>query len=309
MKPLTAPEIVKELDRHIASQEQAKRTLAVALRNRWRRQRAEACLPDDPFVHHFLIAGPRGAGKSEIVRRAAQAIDAPFLQLHALQLTDETSVDAPIRAIIDTLLDGTSHDDPRAEVERAGVILIEGIDHWPVDDDDEDGYGRFRQAVLRFATTPVLETRRGHISTRDLMMFATGSVVTGRSTDIPPDLQYAFPGRIELDPLCEGDLLRILTNPETSPATSYAALLATEGLQVTFSPAALGVIASKCAELNRGVEDIGARRLTDVIEMVLDDLLFDPASALTTHLVIDESYVSSRLDGGPEDDDLDDFIL
>lgn len=304
MKPLTAPDIVRQLDRYIASQDQAKRDVAVALRNRWRRQRAGVCLPDGVFPNHFLIAGPRGSGKSELVRRVALAIEAPFLRIHALQLTN-----GPFDTIMDALLDSTEHEDPRAEVERAGIILIEGLDHWPSADENDDDFSRVRQALLQFAITPVLETSQGTIATRDLMLFATGSVVSGRSADVPPELLYTFPGRIELDPLGEEDLLQILTNPETSPTTGYAALLATEGLQVTFSPDALATIACECAELNRRVEDFGAHRLADVLETVLDDLLYDPTTAQAEHLVIDETYVASRLDDGPDDDDLDDFIL
>jgi ATP-dependent protease HslVU (ClpYQ) ATPase subunit len=318
MKALRPPEIVEALDHHIVGQASAKRAIAVAIRNRWRSQQAMIPESREFTVYRYLVAGPRGVGKSQTIQQAALAVDAPFVRVSALQLaatgTGSLAAEAVAEALVEAALGERPIEDvdlARKQAEQEGIILIDGLDRWvsTTEDQDDERLETAQRSLYRLAGATHLETRYGRFSTHDIMMFATGNLTTGRQADLPLDLQILFPKRIDLQGLSDCDLLHILSNPESSPVNDYVALLETEGLHLQFTTGALEAIAAEASELNRKIDDIGARRLAEVIETVLDELLYDDASAPRPAVVIDKQYVQARMVVEREDEDLDDFIL
>ena len=130
-----------------------------------------------------------------------------------------------------------------------------------------------------------------------------------RPSDLIPELQGRFPIRVELDPLTVEDFRRILTEPESALLKQYQALLATEGVNISFQEDGIGEIAEVAAQINERAEDIGARRLHTILEKVLEELLFDAPDLEDKNWTIDREYVKRMLEGIIEDEDLSRFIL
>jgi ATP-dependent HslUV protease ATP-binding subunit HslU len=137
----------------------------------------------------------------------------------------------------------------------------------------------------------------------------TGDLTAFRPANLPVDLQTLFPRRIELEGLTRDDLLQILNNRTEAPVLDYVELLRTEGLLVSFTDDGLEAIADEAGELNHRIEDVGARRLAEVIEVVLDDLLYEDADGSRPDVTIDAAYVADRMAADKDDEDLEDFIL
>lgn len=311
MKPLTAPEIVAELDRVIIGQERAKRAVAVALRNRWRLQRAHLSDRDDS-LHHYLLGGPRGVGKSTLALHAARAIDAPIARISALDLARNGAVEKLFDALIEeTALQVGDTERAEQEIERSGILLIDHLELAVAvsDENREDRSTSSQHPLHHIMHAKQVSTRYGTTCTGHMLIFATINQLSGNPGDLTPDIQTYFPRRIELDSLNEDDLLNIVTNTETPPARYYATLLASEGLTVQFSPTGLHAVAREADELNRRIEDIGARRIALVVEHVLDELLFNPAGVPGSTITIDDDYVSARMMVDGDDEDLTDLIL
>lgn len=311
MKPLTAPEIVAELDRVIIGQERAKRAVAVALRNRWRVQRAH--LSDrDNSLRRYLLGGPRGVGKSTLALQAARAIDAPIARISAQDLARKGAVEKVFEGLIE---ETASHigdtERARQELERSGILLIDHLELAVAvsDDNREDRPTSSQHPLHHIMNAKQVSTRYGTTCTNHLLIFATINQLSSNPGDLAPEIQTYFPRRIELDSLNEDDLLNIVTNTETSPARYYAALLAADGLTVQFTPAGLHAVAREADELNRRIDDIGARRIALVVEHVLDELLFNPAGAPGSTITIDDDYVTARMMVDGDDEDLTDLIL
>ena len=102
---MTPQEIVAELDKHIVGQNQAKRAVAIALRNRWRRQQVQGDLRAEITPKNILMIGPTGVGKTEIARRLARLADAPFIKVEATKFTEVGYVGKDVDAIIRDLAD------------------------------------------------------------------------------------------------------------------------------------------------------------------------------------------------------------
>lgn len=318
MKPLTPPEIVAQLDRSIVGQERAKRDLAVAIRNRWRAQQTCLCAREDAAERRYLISGPRGSGKSALLRLAAQTIDVPFTSVSALQLVGPGAPERALEELLGSLIESVL---PRFETQEAAVdhvsasamIAIDGVDRLypagPPDDGRDDRLEAAQQAFQLLLSAPSFNTRFGEIPVGNILMFAASQTPAARLGEPWPDLSALFPRRIELDSLTDDDLRAILANEHASPIQHYLALLATEGLTLRFTHDALEAIAAEAGEQDRKTDDIGARRLSTVIEWVLDDLLFDPSSAPGADVTIDAGYVSARTTVDGDDEDLADFIL
>lgn len=318
MKPLTPPQIVQALDETVIGQTEAKQAVAVAIRNRWRSQQAGVPVPEDLPLYRYLVTGPRGAGKSMLIRQAAEVIGAPFTRVSAAQLAAHRSSEAAASAVVEALVESAKHtgEDTCAAIEavrRAGIILIDDLQHWfhPGTDEDEDT-GRpeaIARAVYRLAALPEHTTRYGQISLDEVLIFATGPLMAGKLADLSPDLQSLFPRRVDLEGLTEEDLLSILSSRAASPMHYYTALLAADGVCVTCSQDGMEAIASEAADQNRRGDDIGAHRLAQVIETVLDDVFYSGVESSGTHVTIDAAYVNQRLAVEADDEDLEDFIL
>jgi ATP-dependent HslUV protease ATP-binding subunit HslU len=445
---LTPARIVEELDRYIVGQRDAKRAVAVALRNRWRRQHVEGELRDEIAPKNIIMIGPTGVGKTEIARRLARLARAPFLKIEASKFTEvgyvgrdvdsivrdlvEVSVklvrdeeaakvrprakDAAEERVLDLLLprgggrgftdrpgepatgDATREklramlrdgrlDDREVEIEttddsnplmsvlggqpgidesalsglkdmfgafgrktkrqklrvpqawralteqevdklidhdaltreavsraeNAGIVFLDELDKIASGRDGRHGIDVSREGVQR-DLLPIVEgstvtTKYGPIRTDHVLFIAAGAFHMSKPSDLIPELQGRFPIRVELTPLAAEEFVRILTEPQNALTRQYAALLATEGVTIEWTPDAITEIARIAAEVNQRTHDIGARRLHTVLERLLDDLLYNAPDIGKQTIPITPTYVRERLGALVADEDLTRYIL
>jgi ATP-dependent HslUV protease ATP-binding subunit HslU len=450
---LTPRQIVQELDRHVVGQAAAKRAVAIALRNRIRRQR----LPPDEAAEitpkNILMIGPTGVGKTEIARRLAKLSKSPFVKVEASKFTEvgyvgrdvesivrdlvasavetvrqEKLVEVRARAeqnveerLLDVLLPAPSADESQQNPEaqeaarharerfqqtrekfrtqlRAGaleersvdvevrekntptfqILSSQGVEEMDVqlkdllpglfggktrrrtlplkdarqlllqeeqgrllDNDQisllaieraqssgiifideidkiagrEGGHGPdvSREGVQR-DLLPVVEgttvsTKYGPVRTDHVLFIAAGAFHVSKPSDLIPELQGRFPIRVELQPLGEADLLRILTEPRSALVKQYQALLSTEGVRLEFADGALAEIARLAAQVNRQTENIGARRLATILESLLDESSFQAPEGGASLVRFEAEDVRNKLQALVQDQQLSRFIL
>jgi ATP-dependent HslUV protease ATP-binding subunit HslU len=440
---MTPQEIVSELDNHIVGQPAAKRAVAIALRNRWRRQQVEEKLRTEITPKNILMIGPTGVGKTEIARRLARLADAPFIKVEATKFTEvgyvgkdvdsiirdlaeiavkqtRESESAKVRAraedaaedrILDVLLppargaDGATpaldgpnptrqafrkklrehqlddkeieldlaetrapleimgpagmeemteqlrgmfgqlgggkrktrklkiaealrllideeaaklvnEDEIRTEAvtnaEQNGIVFIDEIDKVATRSEAQ-GSDVSRQGVQR-DLLPLVEgtavtTKYGVVRTDHMLFIASGAFHLSKPSDLIPELQGRFPIRVELQSLSVQDFESILTQTRASLVKQYQALLATEGVTLDFTPEGVNRLATIAFEVNERTENIGARRLSTVMERLLDEVSFDAARIEGQTIRIDAAYVDQRLAALSHDEDLSRFIL
>jgi ATP-dependent HslUV protease ATP-binding subunit HslU len=432
MSQLTPREIVAELDRHIIGQDAAKKAVAIALRNRWRRQQVDMPLRDEIVPKNILMIGPTGCGKTEIARRLARLADAPFIKVEATKFTEvgyvgrdvdsiirdllETSIAmirqrqhkevrerAEINAenrVLDALVGSTSSEETRRKfremlregklaekeieievadnsspvsgfdfpgghmgminitdmlgkamggrtktrkmrvdesydvllteeseklldeekviaeaiktVENHGIVFIDEIDKVAARNDVRGGEVS-REGVQR-DLLPLIEgttvtTKHGTVKTDHILFITSGAFHMAKPSDLLPELQGRLPIRVELNPLTEADMLRILTEPEASLIKQYTALMATEGAQVTFEEEAVKELAKLATRFNREVENIGARRLHTIMEKLMEEVSFHAPDVESMTLVVDAAYVQQHIGEMSKSKDLSKFIL
>jgi len=447
MKELTPRQIVAELDRYIVGQEAAKRAVAIAIRNRWRRQQLPQDLRKDVTPKNIIMIGPTGVGKTEIARRLAELVGAPFLKVEATKYTEVGYVGRDVESMIrdlteiavgmvkqrkrklveteatqrvterlldllfphssvwepdaaednerrqrtrekmrakleagdfedrkvelqvesksspiqilgaaglsmeqmeselqsmfdrilpkgqqrrevtvrearrilleqeaEALIDKQSVQDEAVElVENHGIIFIDEIDKVAGSGSGGHGPDVSRQGVQR-DLLPVVEgttvnTRQGPVRTDHILFIAAGAFHVSKPSDLMPELQGRFPIRVELTDLTRDDFLRILTEPKHSLTRQYAALLATEGVQLELTPSAIETIADIAYEVNRTTQNIGARRLHTVLEKVVESVSFDAPDLPRKEVVIDAGYVREKLMPLLQREDVSKFIL
>ncbi|MCC6008135.1 MAG: ATP-dependent protease ATPase subunit HslU [Rhodobacteraceae bacterium] len=435
MTDLTPREIVSELDRFIIGQKDAKRAVAVALRNRWRRNRLEPGLREEVLPKNILMIGPTGVGKTEISRRLARLARAPFLKVEATKFTEVGYVGRDVDSIIRDLLEqsivmtreamreevqarahaaaeervidalagpdsreGTREmfrrklrdgvlDDKEIEldiadpspsmpafempgmpgggagmmnigellgkalggrttrrrvmvrdshalllteeadklldaeavtraaieaVEQNGIVFIDEIDKVCARAETR-GADVSREGVQR-DLLPLIEgtsvsTRHGQVRTEHILFIASGAFHVARPSDLLPELQGRLPIRVELGALTEGDFVAILTDTDNALTRQYQALLATEGVEVVFTPDGIAAIARLAAEVNRAVENIGARRLYTVMERVFEELSFAAPDRAGTRVEVDDAYVEAHLGALARSADISRYVL
>ncbi|MBH1987418.1 MAG: ATP-dependent protease ATPase subunit HslU [Burkholderiales bacterium] len=438
---LTPQDIVTELDRHIVGQPQAKRAVAIALRNRWRRQQVDATLRSEITPKNILMIGPTGVGKTEIARRLARLADAPFIKVEATKFTEVGYVgkdvdtiirdlvemaikeerqrqmvakraqaeDAAEERILDVLVPPPRHelgqaqpdntarqvmrkrlregtlderdidielsdakaaavdiispsgmeemadqlrglfaqvgkqqrksrkvtvaqarqqlieeeaarlvneDDIRAlaleRTEQNGIVFIDEIDKVASRGEGHNAEVS-RQGVQR-DLLPLVEgttvsTKHGMVRTDHILFIASGAFHLSKPSDLIPELQGRFPIRVELSSLSVDDFEAILTQPAASLIKQYQALLAAEGVSLSFQPEAIRRLAQIACDVNERTENIGARRLATVMERLLEDLSFHAPGMSGVAHEVDAAEVDRRLGELSRNEDLSRFIL
>jgi ATP-dependent HslUV protease ATP-binding subunit HslU len=440
---MTPQEIVSELDRHIVGQRAAKRAVAIALRNRWRRQQVDDKLRGEITPKNILMIGPTGVGKTEIARRLANLADAPFIKVEATKFTEVGYVGKDVDAIVRDLADmavkrereaamqrqraraedaaeervldalvpapragfgleaGAASDstarqvmrkrlregalddkeieievaEPRtgleimappgmeemaeqmkslfsqmggvrrkarklkiaeamklladeeaaklvnddeikaralANAENNGIVFIDEIDKI-ASRSDVGGADVSRQGVQR-DLLPLVEgttvsTKYGMVKTDHILFIASGAFHLSKPSDLIPELQGRFPIRVELAPLSVDDFEAILTSTHASLLKQYQALLATEGVTLQFEASAIRRLAQIAYDVNERTENIGARRLSTVMERLLDEVSFDAPNRSGQTVHIDVDAVNARLAELARNEDLSRYIL
>jgi len=455
---LTPAEIVEKLDQHIIGQADAKRAVAIALRNRWRRQNVPDELRDEISPKNIIMIGPTGVGKTEIARRLAKIDNSPFLKVEASKFTEVGYVGRDVESMIRDLVDLSvnmvraeeqekvlvkaaeiaeerlldlllppkpvernveemmadhtrlteeseqeqpydstreklrrllhegkldnrhvdlelteSRSGPMIEifsaagvedlglnlkemfgnmlpqkkkisrvsvpealeilteeeaqrlvdmdkvtrtaierVEQSGIIFLDEIDK-VVGSDTPSGPDVSREGVQR-DLLPIVEgsnvnTRYGMVQTDHILFIAAGAFSSSKPSDLIPELQGRFPIRVELDSLGKEDFMRILTEPNNALIRQYREMLATEEVTLVFTDDSIAEIADVAAVVNERTENIGARRLYTIMEILLEDISFEAPKLSGQEVVIDAQYVEDKLCDIIEDEDLSRYIL
>lgn len=457
MKYLIPSEIVSELDKYIIGQHKAKRSVAIALRNRWRRQQVPEELRDEIAPKNIVLIGPTGVGKTEISRRLSLFTESPFIKVEASKFTEVGYVGRDVESMVRDLVEltvtrgkvqendlvkekarqnaeermldlllphtGSKDADPADDtagngleptaitqdstastreklrgmlrggklderyvdldvsdrsmpmveifsnigmeelginfrdmlggmlpkgtkrrkarvaeameilaeeeaqslidmdkiirkaiekVEQTGIIFLDEIDkiagrngaHGP--DVSREGVQRDLLPIVEGST---VITKYGPVKTDHILFIASGAFHTVKPSDLIPEMQGRFPIRVELDALGKNEFYRILTEPKNALLLQYIALLRTEGVDLVFENDAVEAIAAIAEEVNNNTENIGARRLHTIMESLLEDILFEAPDTKEKRIVVDKSYVETKLNDIKADEDLSRYIL
>ena len=336
MSELTPREIVAELDKYIIGQNQAKRMVAIAVRNRWRRQRLAAELRNEVAPRNIIMMGPTGVGKTEIARRLAKLCSAPFIKVEATKYTEVGYVGRDVESMIRDLMEiginlvraeeaekvkGRASklvdedkitDLARERVEQMGIVFIDEIDKL-ASGSQQRSADISREGVQR-DLLPIVEgsavnTKYGLVNTDHILFIAAGAFHLSKPSDLFPELQGRFPLRAELEALGKEEFYRILTEPHNSLTRQYEAMLETEGVRIEFTDDGLREIAAFAEDVNTRTENIGARRLHTIMEKILADISFDASEKRGSTLVIDREHVVAQLADVRADAELSRFIL
>ncbi len=198
-------------------------------------------------------------------------------------------------------------------VEQSGIVFLDEIDKVASSQGGKHGPDISREGVQR-DLLPIVEgstvqTKHGPVRTDHILFVAAGAFHVAKPSDLIPELQGRFPIRVELQTLTEADFVRILTEPRNSLVRQYTALLATEGVDLSFEPDGVRALAEIAAAVNARTENIGARRLHTVMERLLDEISFDAPDRSGLRVVVDEAFVRARLGELVQDQDLSRYIL
>ena len=434
---LTPKQIVHELNKYIIGQDEAKKAVAIALRNRYRRSQLSPELQEEVTPKNIILKGPTGVGKTEIARRLAKLVKAPFLKVEATKYTEvgyvgrdvesmvrdlaecairlvkeektqEVSYKAtataerrianvlaesmksergetPKEVFIDNLVAGIhagKYDTNVIEIEVAdnpkplelspgqgaaidlgsifsglgmdkkkkrritvkeaktliiaeeaeklidkdavteeairraendGIIFIDEIDK--IAGKGNQGADVSREGVQR-DILPIVEgstvmTKYGPVRTDYILFIAAGAFHVSKVEDLIPELQGRFPIQVDLKSLTKEDFISILTQPQNAITRQYAALLGVDNIDLQFTDEAIAKIAEISVDVNATSEDIGARRLHSVMELLLEDISFNAGGndypVITVE--VNEKYVEDHLANITKNRDLKKYVI
>ena len=198
------------------------------------------------------------------------------------------------------------------EVENNGIVFLDEIDKICARE-NRGGADVSREGVQR-DLLPLIEgttvsTKHGAVKTDHILFIASGAFHVSKPSDLLPELQGRLPIRVELKSLSEDDFKRILTETEASLIKQYTALLATEGVKLTFTPDSIDVLARMTVQVNSTVENIGARRLQTMMEKLLEEVSFSAPDRSGQEIVIDGPFVEKQIADLARNADLSRFVL
>ena len=286
---LTPKQVVRELDRYIIGQDEAKRAVAVALRNRYRRAQLPEEIRDEIVPKNILMVGPTGVGKTEIARR--------------LLVAEEEDKLIDMDAVTEEAL---------RRAEQDGIIFIDEIDK--VAGRSTNGPDVSREGVQR-DILPIVEgstvnTKYGVVKTDYMLFIAAGAFHVAKVTDLIPELQGRFPVRVNLKPLTREDFKAILSQTDNALTRQYEALLAVDHVHLHFEESALDALAQAAQLENETKEDIGARRLHTLFEKMLEDISFNAGGDMPdVDVTINGDYVAEHLGTDAKKMDMRQYIL
>ena len=240
---------------------------------------------------------------SGIAQQATQQKKLPVGEAREVLLQEET------QRLID-------HDRVVAEaierVQESGIVFLDEIDK-VASNHAKAGPDISREGVQR-DLLPVIEgstvtTKYGLVHTHHVLFIAAGAFHIAKPADLIPELQGRFPIRVELDSLGASEFVEILTRPKSALIKQYTAMLASEGIELSFTPEAIRECARIADEVNQSTENIGARRLHTVMSTLLDEVLFDAPDMKEKAVRITKQYVRDKIQGIVEDEDLSRYVL
>jgi ATP-dependent HslUV protease ATP-binding subunit HslU len=198
-----------------------------------------------------------------------------------------------------------------ADAEANGIVFLDEIDKIAVSDVRGGSVSRegVQRDLLPLIEGTTVSTKYGPLKTDHILFIASGAFHVAKPSDLLPELQGRLPIRVELSALTEADFVRILSDTHASLPQQYAALLGTEGVSVVIAPDAIEELARVAAEVNRTVEDIGARRLQTVMERLLEDISFEAEERKGETILIDRDFVDRQLSSLARDTDLSKYVL
>ena len=199
------------------------------------------------------------------------------------------------------------------KAEQEGIVFLDELDKIAAAGGNSQGPDVSREGVQR-DLLPIVEgssvqTKYGTIRTDHILFIAAGAFHKAKPSDLVPELQGRFPLRVELQPLSAEDLARILVEPEHSLVRQYQALMGTEGVEVAFRDDAIREIAAMAARMNQEMEDIGARRLHTIMEILLEEVSFSAPEMQGLTVTVDVPFVKSRLDRLVSDTDVRKYLI
>ncbi|MDO8285004.1 MAG: AAA family ATPase, partial [Rhodoferax sp.] len=163
--------------------------------------------------------------------------------------------------------------------------------------------------LLPLVEGTTVSTKYGMVKTDHILFIASGAFHLSKPSDLIPELQGRFPIRVELQSLSVQDFVAILTQTTASLVKQYQALLATEDVHIEFLDEGITRLAHIAFDVNERTENIGARRLSTVMERLLDEVSFDAANLAGQTIRVDAADVQARLGELSQDEDLSRYIL
>ena len=195
------------------------------------------------------------------------------------------------------------YDDAIRDVEEAGIVFMDEVDKicGPAPDHGPDVSGEgVQRDLLPILEGSVVHTRYGSVRTDHILFIAAGAFNVARPSDLIPEFQGRFPIRVELSPLSESDLQRILTEPNNALTKQYEALLGTEQVELAFTDDGVAELARQAHRVNEQDENIGARRLFTIMEKVLEEVSFHAEDHAGSRVVVDAAMVRRAAEGSDQ---------